>query len=128
MHAAARTLLGLAILNNAITVKHYRWIVKSLRQKLLEVELIEEIPCREAYARILSRLVERLMTIPNQQDSVSPYSRPRDYVERLGLLLDDMAEGFVLKQQSGIEDDVYVKNKELHTDHLSSLASRLRGA
>lgn len=129
VNAAVRTILSLPIVTNAITVKHYWWIAMSLREKLL-LRPPHEIPRGEEYARILFRLVEKLDACPGgHHPEYVLYSRPRDYVACLNKLLVDMAEGFVLKRQTGVEDDVFiVRNKELHTDHLCSLASRLRGA
>ncbi|KAG0581532.1 hypothetical protein KC19_4G259100 [Ceratodon purpureus] len=129
---AVRLLLGLAILDNAITVKHYWLIVTSLREKLLQAGP-HEIPHGDAYARVLLRLVERLVSYSNfQQNSgyVEEYglcSCRRDYAQCLGKFLTEMAEGFVFMQQTGIEDDVYIRNKEPHADYLCYLASRLGG-
>ena len=132
VNAAVRLLLGLAILDNAITVKHYWLIVTSLREKLLQAGP-HEIPHGDAYARVLLRLVERLVSYSNfQQNSgyVEEYglcSCRRDYAQCLGKFLTEMAEGFVFMQQTGIEDDVYTRNKEPHADYLCYLASRLGG-
>jgi hypothetical protein len=135
VNAAVRVLLGLAIANNAITVLHYRRIIQNLQDKLLQGGH-HEILHRDLYAQVLLRLVERLMNCSSQEHpeyipepEYIPYSRPRNYVECLGMLLTDMAEGFLIMRQTGMEDEVYIsKNMEIHTDHLSSLASRLIGA
>lgn len=128
--AALRIILGLNILGNAITVQHYRWILKSLRDILCQAAP-HKVPHRKAYGRILKRLVERLNILTNEQDAESAlYSRRLGYVEFLDKLVEDIEKGFVVMKLRGIEDDVFIfKDMELlgYTDCLCSLLSCLMG-
>ena len=128
--AAGRLLLGLPILSNAITVQHFWSILTSLRDKLGELPP-HEVPNGDSYARILLRMVDRLMLFPIENidaEDCALYLCRRNYDGCLGRLLAEMAEGFVIMQQCGMEEEVYVRNKELHAEYLHYLASHLSRA